>query len=85
VPLAELGRVAGLSPFSVQRLFKQGLGVSPLQYQRALRAGSLRNALKQGANVTEAITKPDSGRRAGAYEGRQLGMTAGQVCARRAG
>jgi AraC family transcriptional regulator of adaptative response/methylated-DNA-[protein]-cysteine methyltransferase len=48
VPLAELGRVAGLSPFTVQRLFKQGLGVSPLQYQRALRAGSLRSALKQG-------------------------------------
>ena len=75
VPLAELGRVAGLSPFSVQRLFKQGLGVSPLQYQRALRAGSLRNALKQGANVTEAIYEAGFGSSSRAYEGAQLGMT----------
>jgi AraC family transcriptional regulator of adaptative response/methylated-DNA-[protein]-cysteine methyltransferase len=30
VPLAELGRLVGLSPFTVQRLFKQHLGVSPL-------------------------------------------------------
>ena len=39
VSLEELGRVAGLSPFTVQRLFKREMGVSPLQYQRALRAG----------------------------------------------
>ncbi len=48
VPLAELGRIAGLSPFTVQRLFKKELGVSPLQYQRALRAGRLRSNLKDG-------------------------------------
>ena len=40
VRLAELGSAAGLSPFTVQRLFKQAMGVSPLQYQRALRAGN---------------------------------------------
>ena len=55
VPLAELGRVAGMSPFTVQRLFKQEMGVSPLQYQRALRAGRLRGALKQRGTVTNAI------------------------------
>jgi AraC family transcriptional regulator of adaptative response/methylated-DNA-[protein]-cysteine methyltransferase len=75
VSLAELGGVVGLSPFTVQRLFKQGLGVSPLQYQRALRAGSLRNALKQGANVTEAIYEAGFGSSSRAYEGAQLGMT----------
>ena len=42
IPLAELGRLVHMSPFTVQRLFKQALGVSPLQYQRALRAASLR-------------------------------------------
>ena len=42
VSLDELGRVAGLSPFTVQRLFKRAMGVSPLQYQRALRAGGRR-------------------------------------------
>jgi AraC family transcriptional regulator of adaptative response/methylated-DNA-[protein]-cysteine methyltransferase len=75
VPLKELGRVAGLSPFTVQRLFKQGLGVSPLQYQRALRAGSLRGALKQGGNVTDAIYEAGFGSSSRAYEGAALGMT----------
>ena len=75
VPLAELGRVAGLSPFTVQRLFKQALGVSPLQYQRALRAGSLRNALKQGGTVTNAIYQAGFSSSSRAYEGAQLGMT----------
>ena len=40
VKLEELGRIAGMSPFTVQRLFKSEMGVSPLQYQRALRANS---------------------------------------------
>ena len=81
VPLAELGRVAGLSPFTLQRLFKQKLGVSPLQYQRALRAGSLRSALKQGANVTDAIYEAGFGSSSRAYEGAALGMTPGRFAA----
>jgi AraC family transcriptional regulator of adaptative response/methylated-DNA-[protein]-cysteine methyltransferase len=75
VPLKELGRVAGLSPFTVQRLFKQVLGVSPLQYQRALRAGRLRDALKQGNNVTDAIYEAGFGSSSRAYDGAALGMT----------
>jgi AraC family transcriptional regulator of adaptative response/methylated-DNA-[protein]-cysteine methyltransferase len=75
VPLAELARLVKLSPFTVQRLFKQGMGVSPLQYQRALRAGSLRGALKQGDNVTDAIYNAGFGSSSRAYEGAQLGMT----------
>jgi AraC family transcriptional regulator, regulatory protein of adaptative response / methylated-DNA-[protein]-cysteine methyltransferase len=75
VRLAELGRVAKLSPFTVQRLFKQEMGVSPLQYQRALRAGSLRSALKNGDSVTHAIYNAGFGSPSRAYEGAQLGMT----------
>jgi AraC family transcriptional regulator of adaptative response/methylated-DNA-[protein]-cysteine methyltransferase len=75
VPLSELGRLVGLSPFTVQRLFKQSMGVSPLQYQRALRTGSLRRALKQGDNVTDAIYNAGFGSSSRAYEGAQLGMT----------
>ena len=78
VHLAELGRVAGLSPFTVQRLFKRELGVSPLQYQRALRAGQLRGALKQGGNVTDAIYEAGFGSSSRAYEGAALGMTPGR-------
>lgn len=75
VRLHELGRVAGLSPFTVQRLFKREMGVSPLEYQRALRAGSLRVALKKGEPVTEAIYNAGFGSSSRAYEGNQLGMT----------
>ena len=75
VPLSELGRLVNLSPFTVQRLFKHELGVSPLQYQRALRASSLRGALKQGDNVTNAIYNAGFGSSSRGYDGAQLGMT----------
>lgn len=75
VPLAELGRLVNLSPFTVQRLFKQSFGVSPLQYQRALRAASLRGSLKQGETVTNAIYNAGFGSSSRGYEGAQLGMT----------
>jgi AraC family transcriptional regulator of adaptative response/methylated-DNA-[protein]-cysteine methyltransferase len=67
-----------MSPFTVQRLFKRELGVSPLQYQRALRAGQLRGALKQGGNVTDAIYEAGFGSSSRAYEGAALGMTPGR-------
>jgi AraC family transcriptional regulator of adaptative response/methylated-DNA-[protein]-cysteine methyltransferase len=75
VRLEHLGRIAGLSPFTVQRLFKRAMGVSPLQYQRALRAGSLRSSLRQGSDVTTAIYEAGFGSSSRAYEGSQLGMT----------
>jgi AraC family transcriptional regulator of adaptative response/methylated-DNA-[protein]-cysteine methyltransferase len=75
VPLDELGRVAAMSPFTVQRLFKSRMGVSPLQYQRALRVGSLRAALKQGGAVTDAIYEAGFSSSSRAYEGAGLGMT----------
>jgi AraC family transcriptional regulator of adaptative response/methylated-DNA-[protein]-cysteine methyltransferase len=75
VRLEELGRIAGLSPFTVQRLFKQAMGVSPLQYQRALRAGTLRKTLKSADSVTTAIYDAGFGSSSRAYEGVQLGMT----------
>jgi AraC family transcriptional regulator, regulatory protein of adaptative response / methylated-DNA-[protein]-cysteine methyltransferase len=75
VRLAELGRVAGLSPFTVQRVFKREMGVSPLGYQRALRAARLRSALKDGADVTDAIYEAGFGSSSRGYEGAALGMT----------
>jgi len=75
VKLQELGRVAGMSPFTVQRLFKSEMGVSPLQYQRALRANQLRGALKSGSSVTDAIYAAGFGSSSRAYDGSSLGMT----------
>jgi AraC family transcriptional regulator of adaptative response/methylated-DNA-[protein]-cysteine methyltransferase len=75
VSLEDLGRVARLSPFTVQRLFKREMGASPLEYRRALRASKLRGALKQGGRVTDAIYDAGFGSSSRAYEGSQLGMT----------
>jgi AraC family transcriptional regulator of adaptative response/methylated-DNA-[protein]-cysteine methyltransferase len=75
VSLEELGRIAGLSPFTVQKLFKKEVGASPLQYQRALRAGRLRSELKQGGSVTDAIYEAGFGSSSRGYEGSALGMT----------
>jgi AraC family transcriptional regulator of adaptative response/methylated-DNA-[protein]-cysteine methyltransferase len=75
VRLVQLGRVAQMSPFTVQRLFKEKMGVSPLQYQRSLRASRLRGALKETGRVTDAIYEAGYGSSSRAYEGTQLGMT----------
>jgi AraC family transcriptional regulator of adaptative response/methylated-DNA-[protein]-cysteine methyltransferase len=81
VSLHDLGRVVGLSPFTVQRMFKQAMGVSPLQYQRALRAGGMRRALKQGGRVTDAIYAAGFGSSSRAHEGAALGMTPARFAA----
>jgi len=75
VRLEQLGRISGMSPFTLQRLFKKKMGVSPLQYQRALRAGRLRTSLRQGSSVTDAIYEAGFGSPSRAYAGAQLGMT----------
>ncbi len=81
VQLAELGRLVNLSPFTVQRRFKEAFGVTPLQYQRALRAASLRRALKQGESVTDAIYTAGFSSSSRGYEGAQLGMTPARFAA----
>jgi AraC family transcriptional regulator of adaptative response/methylated-DNA-[protein]-cysteine methyltransferase len=75
IKLEELGRIAGWSPFTVQRLFKREMGASPLEYQRALKAGALRASLKKKTTVTDAIYNAGFGSPSRAYEGATLGMT----------
>ena len=78
VSLAELGKLTGLSPFTAQRIFKQAMGATPAQYQRALRASALRTQLQQGATVTDAIYEAGYGSSSRAYEAAPLGMTPGR-------
>ncbi len=92
VRLAELGRLVKASPFTVQRLFKKEMGVSPAAYQRAIRAHSLRGQLRaqtsngetnvtNAANVTSAIYEAGYGSSSRAYEKLPLGMTPGKFLA----
>ncbi|HVA62621.1 MAG TPA: bifunctional DNA-binding transcriptional regulator/O6-methylguanine-DNA methyltransferase Ada [Terriglobales bacterium] len=53
--LAELAANAGLSPFHFQRLFKQATGLTPRQFAAAQRDQRVREALRAGTGVTEAI------------------------------
>ena len=54
VTLAELAKVAGLSPFHLQRVFRAAMGISPAAYARRLRAERFAEALRDGS-VTDAI------------------------------
>jgi AraC family transcriptional regulator of adaptative response/methylated-DNA-[protein]-cysteine methyltransferase len=76
VRLADLGKLAGMSPFTAQKLFKREMSVTPGQYQRAIRANALRNGLRKGEmNVTTAIYDAGYGSSSRAYESSPLGMT----------
>ena len=55
VTLQELGRFAGMSPFTIQRMFERVLGVSPRHYQIECRSTRLRDGLADGRSVTNAI------------------------------
>jgi AraC family transcriptional regulator of adaptative response/methylated-DNA-[protein]-cysteine methyltransferase len=72
-----LGRVAGLSPQHLQRLFKQITGITPRQYADACRLGRLKTRLKTRRTVTMALLEAGYGSTSRLYEraAAQLGMT----------
>lgn len=80
LPLEDLARRAGVSPYHLQRTFKAALGVSPRQYQEAARTGALKRSLRQARSVTEAGYEAGLGSSSRLYERteQRLGMTPGQ-------
>src|SRR5215468_7460273 len=54
VTLADLGAHCRMSPWHLQRLFKQVMGVSPRQYADAHRVRRLKDGLQQGESVAGA-------------------------------
>jgi AraC family transcriptional regulator of adaptative response/methylated-DNA-[protein]-cysteine methyltransferase len=75
VRLAELARISGLSPFTVQRVFQRVLGISPSQYLSHKRAESFRAGLaKSESRITDAIYDAGYSSSSRAYSGRPLGM-----------
>ena len=77
--LADLGAELGLSPYHLQRTFKQLMGITPRQYADAVRQGFFRAKLRNGGDVTEAVYDAGYGSSSRAYEGAaaRLGMTPG--------
>ncbi len=54
LPLAQLAKIARLSPFHLQRTFRAALGVTPAEYTRRVRTGLFAKALDQ-QSVTDAV------------------------------
>ena len=81
ISLEELGRHVGLSVFSAQKKFKAAMGLSPLEYQHALRARELRSSLKKGKTVTDSIYDAGYNASSQVYQGTNLGMTPARFAA----
>ena len=75
--LRALSRLAHLSPFHLQRSFKSVVGVTPKQYAEACRMRSLKQKLRGGGTVTEAVYDAGFGSGSRVYErvDTRLGMT----------
>jgi AraC family transcriptional regulator of adaptative response/methylated-DNA-[protein]-cysteine methyltransferase len=75
--LVALAEGAGVSPHHLQKLFKRVTGITPRQYADALRLGTLKESLRNGWSVTDAIYKAGYGSSSRLYEqaSAQLGMT----------
>ena len=55
VTLAILGEQCNMSPYHIQRIFKQVMGITPLQYAEAYRMKQFKARLRQGESVTSAM------------------------------
>lgn len=73
VTLAHLARVASMSPHHLQRRFKAIVGLSPREYQAAMRADRLRASLREGRDVTSAIYEAGYGSPSRVYESAPTG------------
>lgn len=54
ITLERLGEESGMSPYHLQRKFKETLGLTPSQYLRARRSERLKEELKRGETVSRA-------------------------------
>jgi AraC family transcriptional regulator of adaptative response/methylated-DNA-[protein]-cysteine methyltransferase len=73
VTLGHLARVASMSAHHLQRRFKAIVGLSPREFQSAIRAGKLRTSLRDGRDVTTAIYEAGYGSPSRVYEAAPTG------------
>jgi AraC family transcriptional regulator of adaptative response/methylated-DNA-[protein]-cysteine methyltransferase len=77
ITLDRLGAEAGMSPYHLQRKFKEEIGLSPAQYIRARKSERLKGELKRGETVSRASFGAGYGSSSRVYEDAptHLGMT----------
>jgi AraC family transcriptional regulator of adaptative response/methylated-DNA-[protein]-cysteine methyltransferase len=73
--LGELARRVGLSPFHLQRLFRQEHGMSPSELGRALRDRRWRHQLQTAPSVTHALVEAGFSSTSRAHDSSELGAT----------
>ncbi|MCH8493922.1 MAG: methylated-DNA--[protein]-cysteine S-methyltransferase [Idiomarina sp.] len=75
--LDHLASEAAVSPFHLQRTFRQLFGVSPKQLQNAIRVQRVKQALRDGAEISQAIYDAGFGSSSRVYEqlDQNFGMT----------
>ena len=76
VTLTELAEAVGVSPFHLQRRFKEVFGVSPRDYQEAYRVEAVKSSLQNGSRVADAVFEAGYGSVSRFYEKPRLGMRA---------
>ena len=77
ITLELLGEESGLSPYHLQRKFKELLGLTPAQYIRARKSERLKGELKRGETVSRATFGAGYGSSSRVYgdSDKRLGMT----------
>src|SRR2546430_16467330 len=77
ITLERLGEQAGISPYHLQRKFKETVGLTPAQYIRARKSERLKDELKRGETVSRATFGAGYGSSSRVYEDAptRLGMT----------
>jgi AraC family transcriptional regulator of adaptative response/methylated-DNA-[protein]-cysteine methyltransferase len=77
ITLELLGEQSGLSPYHLQRKFKELLGLTPAQYIRARKSERLKGELKRGETVSRATFGAGYGSSSRVYgdSDKRLGMT----------
>lgn len=77
IQLEELGERLGVSPYHLQRTFKEIVGVSPKKYAEARKMGRFKTEIKKGSDVVTAMYDAGYGSSSRLYEraGENMGMT----------